>query len=357
MPKVSVVLPTYNGEKYIRESIDSIIGQTFMDWELIIVNDCSTDHTSQIVREYEKKDGRIRVIDNPENKKLPESLNIGFRNAVGEYLTWTSDDNMYLPSAFGRMKEYLEKHPQEYMVCAGMNWIDEEGQFLRKHPEYSNWAMMLNDCVGACFLYKRKVIEEVGEYDPKMFLVEDYEYWLRILFKYGNIAYMGEVLYLYRSHNESLTQMKTTEIHKQLLKLRKKYISSIMEMPEIQPSSLAEIYYDFKFNNELELILKRKVPILNKDIKYDGKNVIVYGAGQFGRMAYEKMKQNIYCFADRDEEKIGKKIGDRTIVSLVDMKKMSMEHSIVVAADIQNIYSFLTTLDELGIEVCSVFVP
>ena len=103
MPKVSIVLPTYNGEKFIRESIDSILYQTFTDWELIIVNDCSTDGTPNIVNRYAASDSRIRVIHNKENQKLPESLNIGFREARGEYLTWTSDDNMYLPSALEKM--------------------------------------------------------------------------------------------------------------------------------------------------------------------------------------------------------------------------------------------------------------
>ena len=105
MPKVSIVLPTYNGEEYIRQSIDSIRNQTFEDWELIIVNDYSTDGTSLIIREYEKKDSRIIVIENSENKKLPASLNIGFRSATGKYFTWTSDDNRYLPNALQCMVE------------------------------------------------------------------------------------------------------------------------------------------------------------------------------------------------------------------------------------------------------------
>ena len=96
---ISIILPTYNGEKYIRESIDSILNQTYKNWELIIVNDCSTDQTPTIVDEYATKDSRIKIINNAMNLKLPKSLNIGFKEAKGEYYTWTSDDNIFKPTA------------------------------------------------------------------------------------------------------------------------------------------------------------------------------------------------------------------------------------------------------------------
>ena len=111
MPKISIILPTYNGQLYIREAIESVIKQIFKDWELIIVDDCSSDNTLDIIKEYEKLDSRIRVIHNEVNKKLPASLNIGFSYAKGEYFTWTSDDNLYLPSALYRMNLYLDENP------------------------------------------------------------------------------------------------------------------------------------------------------------------------------------------------------------------------------------------------------
>ena len=106
MPKVSIVLPTYNGEDYLRESIESVISQTFTDWELIIVNDCSTDSTPKIAEAYAAKDCRIRVIHNEKNQKLPNSLNIGFESASGDYLTWTSDDNIFHHEALIKMHDF-----------------------------------------------------------------------------------------------------------------------------------------------------------------------------------------------------------------------------------------------------------
>lgn len=94
---ISIVLPIYNGEKYMKQSIDSVINQTYANWELLIVDDGSTDNTAAIAREYAEKDNRIKYYKNPQNMRLPKTLNRGFSLATGDYLTWTSDDNYYYP--------------------------------------------------------------------------------------------------------------------------------------------------------------------------------------------------------------------------------------------------------------------
>ena len=96
---ISIVLPIYNGEKYMKQSIDSVINQTYANWELLIVDDGSTDNTAAIAREYAEKDNRIKYYKNPQNMRLPKTLNRGFSLATGDYLTWTSDDNYYYPTA------------------------------------------------------------------------------------------------------------------------------------------------------------------------------------------------------------------------------------------------------------------
>lgn len=123
-------MPTYNGEKYIKESIESVLCQSFEDFEFIIVNDCSSDGTLSIIEDYAKKDARIKVISNPENIKLPESLNVGFSAARGEYLTWTSDDNKFKNNAFAVMNEYLDAHENISLVSCAMDYIDENGKFI-----------------------------------------------------------------------------------------------------------------------------------------------------------------------------------------------------------------------------------
>lgn len=99
MCKVSIILPVYNGERYLEQSIRSVLNQTYTDLELVIVNDCSTDYTETIIMKFVNEDKRVKYIRNDENMKLPGSLNVGFSHATGEYYTWTSDDNMYQEQA------------------------------------------------------------------------------------------------------------------------------------------------------------------------------------------------------------------------------------------------------------------
>ena len=100
---VSVVLPTYNGSKWLSQSIDSILKQTYRNLELIIVDDASTDSTPELIMSFASRDPRIRIISHKSNKKLPQSLNDGFAIANGDYFTWTSDDNWYEPTAIEEM--------------------------------------------------------------------------------------------------------------------------------------------------------------------------------------------------------------------------------------------------------------
>ena len=103
MCMISIVMPVYNGEKFLKQSIESVIGQSYKDWELILVNDCSTDRSLEIMQCYAESDNRIKIINNEINKKLPKSLNVGFAQACGKYYTWTSDDNMFHKDAIREM--------------------------------------------------------------------------------------------------------------------------------------------------------------------------------------------------------------------------------------------------------------
>lgn len=222
---VSIVLPTYNGSKFISESIESVINQTYQDWELIIVNDCSTDNTLEICREYEKKDSRIRVIDNEVNKKLPASLNVGFREAKGVYYTWTSDDNRYMPIAIERMVQELDDNSGIDMVSFAYENISDDGDFVFvsfADIDRTTKDLMTGCNIGACFMYRREIAEKVGEYDENTFCAEDYDYWCRLALV-GNILYNKDVLYQYRLNSQSLTATKQKTVRKMSLGVKLKY--------------------------------------------------------------------------------------------------------------------------------------
>lgn len=220
---VSIVLPVYNGEQYVDKAIESIQGQTYKNWELILVNDCSTDHTLDILEKYENCDERIHVINNSYNLKLPASLNVGFENAHGNYLTWTSDDNLYKPSAIQTMYEVLEKNPDIGMVYADFDAIDEKGNEINTYHMHEPDDIFLLNCVGACFMYRREVKTAVGDYNPEKFLVEDYEYWLRIYSQFS-IKHICQNLYCYRFHEASLTNTRQQQIQESTYALKREYL-------------------------------------------------------------------------------------------------------------------------------------
>ena len=205
LPLISIVLPVYNGERFLRTSIESCINQTYKNWELLIIDDGSSDNSVLIAQEYAKMDSRIFSYQNPQNLKLPKTLNRGFSFAKGEYLTWTSDDNLYHPQALERMMYLLQNTDAEF-VFAECAIIDESGNRISSitAPKDYRSAIWDHNFVGACFLYSRSVYDLVGEYDTNLFLGEDYDYWLRI-FSNFSVGYVDEELYQYRRHDKSLS--------------------------------------------------------------------------------------------------------------------------------------------------------
>lgn len=219
--KVSIVLPVYNGANHIANSINSIINQTYRNWELIIVNDCSTDKTLQICNEFTHNDNRIKLFSNEKNLKLPNSLNIGFEVATGDYYTWTSDDNMYKPNAIETLVHAMEQYPDAVMVYADYTSIDADGEILYEVKLQEPQYIVTGNVFGACFLYKAEIAKRVGKYDANLFLAEDYDYWMRI-YRFGRIIHITDNLYLYRHHECSLSETKKDLIQEQTYKALEK---------------------------------------------------------------------------------------------------------------------------------------
>ncbi len=362
MPKVSIVLPSYNGERYIRESIESVINQTFTDWELIIVDDCSSDSTLHIAEEYAGWEERIRVIHNEENQKLPEALNIGFRHAAGAYLTWTSDDNMYLSHALEEMNRYLDEHEEVPMVCTGMLFMNENMQYVKEFMPYNAAQMRVQDTVGACFMYRREVLAEVGEYSKEFFCVEDYEYWIRILIKYGSIGYIPNIFYLYRRQKNSLTIEKAERIRHMNSKLRCKYFDWSMAGIQNKPEFIMFLYNELLADNCVDKV-KRKcfeemLPELTGEKEIDSrKKAIIFGAGQNGEKAYELLKDQVAAFADSNPLKAGGQKCGLPVWGLEELREYYSEntHQILISVRAELQFEIIKSLIEMGISQYSVF--
>lgn len=217
---VSVVLPVYNGEEYLSSAIESILQQTYRHFELIIINDGSTDNTSNILNEYEQIDSRIKVI-HQENSKIPKTLSRGFRMAKGEFYTWTSADNILHKTFLEDMVNEIKRDENLGMVYANMNLIDSNGKIISGHgwyeiPEGSGVVSLPtttlelniypNNTIGAAFMYRAKAAHVLGDYSSFKHTLEDYDYWMRMnsIFNLCHTSF-HEPIYDYRWHDKSLT--------------------------------------------------------------------------------------------------------------------------------------------------------
>lgn len=203
--KVSIILPTYNGVRYLRESIESCLAQTHRHVEIIVVDDGSSEPIERTVRDL--GDERIVFVRHERNCGLPTALNTGFAAATGELLTWTSDDNAYLPFAIEQMVRFIHTYPHVDFVYAESIGVDEHGAASRVMRIGPPESLARDNHIGACFLYTRRVYEGVGDYDPRAELAEDYDYWVRVSRRF-TMQRLFRKLYRYRFHEASLTSRR-----------------------------------------------------------------------------------------------------------------------------------------------------
>lgn len=202
-PLVSIVLPVLNGQRYLRQSIESCLCQSYDSLELVIVDDGSTDLTPAIIDEYLKTNRPVRRLSHACNRGLPEALNTGFGAAAGQFLTWTSDDNYYRPHAIEKMLEVLEGDASVDVVYSDYSTLDSVDRFLRFRTAGDLRQLLSDNHVGPCFLYRRKVQEVLGKYDKEMALAEDYDFWLRASARFRMVP-IHQDLYCFRDHRHSL---------------------------------------------------------------------------------------------------------------------------------------------------------
>ncbi|NPV87534.1 MAG: glycosyltransferase [Anaerolineae bacterium] len=236
---ISIVLPVYNGARYLRQSIQSVLRQTHQKWELLVVDDCSTDSTPEIIAEYCSLDQRIRSFRHDKNRRLPGALNTGFIAAQGEYMTWTSDDNLYQPTALQEMADYLDAHPEIAFVYTDFDLIDENGMLIETVLAGDWKDLGFVDVIGGCFLYRRIIHEKIGYYDENAFLAEDLEFELRAMVNGFQFAPLHKNLYQYRDHPGALTSTKARQIYRAHAEINQRYFP---KMPWMSKETKARAY-------------------------------------------------------------------------------------------------------------------
>lgn len=209
LPLVSIILPVYNGEKFLEFAIQSILDQSYVNFELIIINDNSSDCSLEIAEKFSRIDFRIKLFSNTSNLKLPASLNIGHNKAEGKIVTWTSHDNLLKPKFLQETVDFMLLTKAD-IVYTNYDVIFEDGSIKREHRPGNINKQIFGNQVGSSFLYKIEVYEYLNGYDESLFLVEDYDFWLRSVFNFS-FKKLEKNLYSYRIQNNSLTSKITND--------------------------------------------------------------------------------------------------------------------------------------------------
>jgi hypothetical protein len=202
-------MSVYNGGKYLNEAIESILNQTFRDFEFIIINDGSTDDTGAILNSYGQIDNRVQVY-NQENRGLIVSLNRGCQLAQGKYIARMDADDISLPERLAKQIQYMEAHPEIGVLGTWVAMIDEKGRGrgdwrLPTTPNVTGWALLFGWCVAhPSVVMRREIVEQLGFYRPEAIHAEDYDLWARASLV-TSIANIPEILVQYRVWEERVT--------------------------------------------------------------------------------------------------------------------------------------------------------
>ena len=229
MKKISVIIPTYNRVHYISKAIESVTAQTYTDWELIIIDDASTDNTHHVVKNYIENDMRIRYIRQPKNVGISRNRNTGIAVATGMYIAMLDSDDVWLDKEkLAKQVAFLEKNTEYALVGTWVRKIDQNGvpigemTFATDNRTIRQAILCRNQFVQSSVLFTKKAAEDVGLYNPVFVVNEDYDLWLSIGKKY-KFANLPSFATGYRVHTGSIIRQKRLLAARLHLDIIKKY--------------------------------------------------------------------------------------------------------------------------------------
>lgn len=232
MPNLSVLMPVYNASRFLRHSIESILSQTYKDFELIVIDDGSTDNSLDSLRHF--TDPRIKLIDNPVNCGIISSLNSGYAIASGEFIVRMDADDFSLPNRFKAQLQFMEQHP-DIGVCGTQYRIISEVlsepsiSMLPTHPDHLACSLLFHSCLAhPTVMMRRRLLEQLGSplYESSYKHAEDYRLWVR-LSGITRMANLKDIHLLYRQHSGQITRTKGTEQHKQANRIRQELLKQL----------------------------------------------------------------------------------------------------------------------------------
>ena len=255
-PIVSVLMPAYNSEKYIAESIESILNQTFKDFEFIIINDGSTDNTANIVREYAANDPRIKFIDNKKNQGVAKIRNELLNAANGQYLAYQDSDDISLPHRLKIQVDFLDSHPDISVVGAALECFPkyEKMDWIR-NPKLLDFYFGNSVPNPVAMLRKQDIDKYNLKYNETYQTCEDYDFWVRCV-RFLKIHNLPNVLLKYRVLDNSLSH-NNPNLEKYDKIIRDELINSLTDNEMIK-SKLSPKYNQYLFGFIPLFRIKRK---------------------------------------------------------------------------------------------------
>lgn len=295
LPKLSVIMSVYNGESYLCEAVESVLNQTCTDFELIIINDCSTDRTAEILDGLSKRDERIRVYTNEVNLKLPASLNKAISLCRGDYILRMDSDDLCLPKRFEKQLLFMENNKDVDLSSIRFltlkNGVYLPGGCGGRTDNEALKAMLLvtNPILHPGVIMKKEVACELM-YDTTLTCTEDLELWTRMVLKGKKIAILPEYLLIYRLHDKQITSTTLDRQHKEVLLVEEKYYKGLLSHI---PDEMKEFYISgvyFKENADVDKLIK-----LFKWVKANNKGAFTKAAVSYAflEMLAEYKRQEI----------------------------------------------------------------
>ena len=207
--KVTVLMAVYNGAKYLEQAINSILKQTYQDFEFLIIDDGSTDDSAKLIQAY--RDERIRFINNEKNIGLASTLNKGIKLSTGEYIARMDQDDLSFSTRIEKQLVYLQKHKDVILLGTGCVEMDREGRMVKQHRYHIKHKYLIK-CVergGSLFphssvMYKTEIVKQINGYRNRLNDAEDLDLWMRLSLV-GKIGCLSEPLIKLRRHEESIT--------------------------------------------------------------------------------------------------------------------------------------------------------
>lgn len=191
-PKVSVLMLTYERANILSSAIDSILNQTYKDFELIILNDGSTDNTDEIIKPYLKKDKRIRYYQNSSNKGIPYSRNKALKLARGKYITFMDDDDYSYPTKLEKQVAFIKSSPHTDVV---IGQIENTNTIPQTHDEIVSHLISYNNIGNVNIMFKNDFIKKHNiKFDETFVVAEDWDFWLQMMFKGAKFASIPDVV-------------------------------------------------------------------------------------------------------------------------------------------------------------------